>query len=227
MRVTYIRWSRFCTVHFCLKNKIILGISLIFISSATTCLPTGCTLQSHQCSGCFHHETWLTQIILTDHHPSVTSKSQSGETWAREQDAFALVFSTLPRPHVSPRLCAHTHPMVTITCRHTLPSCFFIYFSGGFPLERAGGGAFDWNSLLEAEAPLLIVPAWEKLSSVASSPCLHFLVCKMAQYRHIFVKEVWWLCWAAHRPWLNSPLCKKDSALYYQPCYHLKDRPKP
>lgn len=160
MRVTYIRWSRFCTVHFCLKSKIILGISLIFISSATTCLPTGCTLQSHQCSGCFHHETWLVQIIPL-------WRESIRRDMGNRAGLFCSGFLHTSLPHVSPSPCAHTHPMATITCRHTLPGCFSIYFSGCFPFgARRAGGAFDWNSLLKVEAPPLIVPAWEKLSSV-------------------------------------------------------------
>lgn len=189
MRVTYIRWSRFRTVHFCLENKIILGISLIFISSATICLPTGCTLQSHQCSGCFHRETWLLSLLIV----ILLWQESVRRDLGHRAGLFSSGFLHSSPPHVSPSPCAHTHPTVTITCRHTLPGCCFFHFSGCFPLgARKAGGALDWNSLLKVEAPPLIVPAWEKLSSVTSSPCLHFLICKMAQCKYIFVKEVWW-----------------------------------
>lgn len=172
---------------------------------------SGCTLPIPQCSGCFHHDLWHTQIILTDPHSCVTKvrTHPSPERWKIKQDLLlCFAFPHSPTSHVPPGPCRQPLPMVTGKIfRHQsllrlLPSgnC---RDTGTIWLEFPAGRVEPHLSQLLCE---------EKLSHVTSIRCLHFLICKMKQYKWV------------HYPWLNNH--------YFKTCLLLDspsftDGPKP
>lgn len=86
---------------------------------------SGCTLPIPQCSGCFHHDLWHMQIILTDPHSCVTKvrTHPSPERWEIKQDLLlCFAFPHSPTSHVPPGPYRQPLPMVTgtIFCHQSL-----------------------------------------------------------------------------------------------------------